>query len=348
MHPRTRRYATIDGAGRFGVAEGPVPEPGEGAVLVEVRSSLVSPGTELGGVPARRAQPTDGPPRGFGYGNAGVVLATGPGCEGIRPGDRLACMGGGHALHATHVVVPRNLTAPIPEGLSFEEAAFAHLAATGLWAVRRAGVEFGANVAVFGLGIVGQIAAQAARASGAHVLALDRLPQRLEVARRCGADLALDPAGADLPRVAAEFTRGHGLDAAIVAFGGDATAALDSARLMMKTAPDGHQYGRIVIVGGARFEARLPVPFGNIDICASSRPGPGYHDEAWERGRDYPAALVEWTTRRNMEECLRAAAEGRMDFKALVTHRMPLEEAPRGCEELLAHPERALGVVLEP
>jgi threonine dehydrogenase-like Zn-dependent dehydrogenase len=181
-----------------------------------------------------------------------------------------------------------------------------------------------------------------------HVVGLDRLALRREVASRCGADLVLDPAAAKCEEAAGRFSRGHGFDLAILAFGGEATAALESACRLMKLSPDGHRYGRIVVVGGARIAAELPTAFGNIDICASSRPGPGYHDEAWEHGADYPAVLVEWTTRRNMEECLVFAARRRLDFGSLVTHRFPLARAPEGCEELLARPESALGVILNP
>ncbi|MHC4916713.1 MAG: zinc-dependent alcohol dehydrogenase, partial [Planctomycetota bacterium] len=184
--PEKRRAVAMDGAGRISVIDDAMPQLRPGTVLVEVRSSLVSPGTELGGVPERRKKPDAGrPPRPFGYGNAGTVLAVGEGCSGVEVGDRLACMGAGYAQHATHAVVPVNLTVPLPEGLSFEEAAFAHLAATSLWSVRRAAVEFGQNVAVFGLGLVGQMAAQMARASGAHVMVVDRLRSRLEIAEKC-------------------------------------------------------------------------------------------------------------------------------------------------------------------
>ena len=81
---------------------------------------------------------------------------------------------------------------------------------------------------------------------------------------------------------------------------------------------------------------------------ASSRPGPGYHDEAWEFGRDYPPVFIHWTTRRNLEECLLFAAKKRLDYSALITHRMPLGDAPAGCEELIQHPDKAMGVILNP
>ncbi len=325
---RTRRVVTMDGAGRIAVAEEPVPDLGDGTVLVEVRSCLISPGTELAGVRYRREKPEPARrPSRLGYGSAGVVVEVGPGCRDVTAGLRVACMGAGYALHASHAVVPVNLTLPVPEGQSFEEAAFAHLAGTALHAVRRADLQFGHNVAVLGLGIIGQLAGQLARACGAHVMGVDRLALRLGLARRCRLDLAVDAAGEDPVARAGQFTRGHGIDAGIIAFGGPADDAIAQLCKMLKVAPDGHRMGCIVIVGGASFAAEFPTAFGNVDIRASSRPGPGYHDEAWEHGRDYPPVFVPWTTRRNLEECLRFAAEGRLLLSPLITHRFPLSRA---------------------
>jgi len=343
-----RKVAAIDGKGQFHVVEEPVPEPKAGEVLVEVAASLISPGTELGGVPKRRANPTDAPPRPFGYQNAGTVVEVGEGVERFKPGDRVACMGGGYALHATHAVVPVNLTVPIPEGLSFEEAAFCHLAATALHAVRRGGPEFGENWAVAGLGVVGQLCAQFARLCGTHVAGLDRLPMRLEVAAECGAEAVFNVDDGDVVARVREFCRGHGLDAGIIAFGGDASDALRQLYEMMLPAPDTHRWGRVVVVGGARVSVGLASGFGNVDIRSSARPGPGYHDEAWEHGADYPPVLVRWTTRRNLEECLRAMADGRLRVRPLITDIFPLEEAPAACEKLVSSPGEALGVVLKP
>lgn len=352
-----RRVLTLDGAGRIALADEDLPVVEPGTVLVEVAASLVSPGTELGRVPRLREKPDpSAPARPFGYGNAGIVLDVGAGVgEGvggiagaIEPGLRVACMGAGYALHATHALVPVNLTATIPAGLSFDEAAFAHLAATALQAVRRGAVRYGHTVAVFGLGIVGQIACMISRGCGARVLAIDALPMRLEMARSGGADAAVNFREDDPVEAADELTRGRGVDVCIIAFGGDADLAIRQAVAMLKTAPDSHKMGVISIVGGARFTAEFPVGFGNVDVRASSRTGPGYHDEAWERGRDYPRVFVEWDTRRNMELLLEFIAQGRIDVSSLVTHRVSLEEAPAACEELIEHPEKALGVVIRP
>ena len=117
----------------------------------------------------------------------------------------------------------------------------------------------------------------------------------------------------------------------------------------MKIASDTHKMGRIVIVGGANFQTRgWPTFMGNIDIRTSSRTGPGYHDERYEHGGDYPGALVQWTTKRNMEEVLRFAAAGNINLKMLITHRIPLDKFSAGAEILVTSPDKALGVVLIP
>jgi len=343
-----RKVAAIDGRGNFAVIEQPIPEPKAGEVLIEVAASLISPGTELGSVPARRKSPTDAPPKPFGYQNAGIVTKLGEGVARFKLGDRVATMGGGYALHATHSVAPVNLAVPIPDGVSFHEAAFCHLAATALHCIRRAEPRFGENFAVCGVGVVGLLCVQFAKLSGAHVAALDRWPKRLDVAKAVGADAAFNVSDGDpVPRVA-EFCRGHGLDCGIIAFGGEATEAAKQLYQMMRPAPDGHRWGRIVAVGGARATLGLAASLGNVDVRSSARPGPGYHDEAWEHGADYPPVLVPWTTQRNLEESLRAIAEGRLRVEPLITDIVPLDRAPEACEKLVTSPGEAIGVVLKP
>ncbi|MBN1673313.1 MAG: zinc-binding alcohol dehydrogenase [Kiritimatiellae bacterium] len=344
-----RKVAAIDGRGVISVEEEDVPAHGPDELLVEVRASLVSPGTELGGVKGRRANPDPSKgPRAFGYQNAGVILEKGAACERFRVGQKVACMGGGYAQHATHAVVPKNLAVPIPDGLSFEEAAFNHLAATALQAVRRADVRIGEWLAVVGLGIVGQCAAQLGRIAGCYVAAIDMIGMRLERAGKLGAHATVNPGAGDAVDAVRKWSDGYGLDAAIMAFGGEGTDAFKMLLNMMKRAPDGHQMGRISIVGGCKINTGYAASAGNVDVRSSARTGPGYHDEAWERGRDYPPVFVRWDTQQNLRLCLKLMAEKRLQVDPLVTHRVPLDEAPAACEDLIQTPQKALGVILLP
>ncbi len=342
----TRKVVALDGKGVISVLEQPIPEPQPGEVLIKVHSSMISPGTELGGVKARRANPTDAPPRPFGYQNAGDVIALGEGVTRFQIGDKLACMGIGDSLHATHSRIPVNLCVPIPDGVSYDEAASAHLGATALHAIRRARLQLSEFVVVVGLGVVGQFASQLARLSGAYVMALDRLPLRLQVAQETGADRVVNTLEQDPVQVAKTFTRGYGMDCAIIAFGGEGTEAFKQVVAMMKVTPDTHQMGRIVIVGGAEITHQFAASLGNLDVLSAARTGPGFLDHAYEHGRDYPPVFVRWTTQRNLEEILLLTASGKLNINAFITHRFPLDEAPAACEELIQHPDRAIGVVL--
>ena len=348
MAEKQRKAAAIDGKGRIVVIEEPMPTPKPGQVLIEVKASMISPGTELGGVKRRRENPTDGPPRPFGYSNAGVVIAQGQGCEDIPIGARVASMGGGYAQHASHVCVPRNMAVPMPDGVSFEDASSIHLVGTALNAMRRGDFVFGEFMAVVGLGPVGQFTCQLGRLSGCHVLGIDRLPMRLEKAGTCGLERGLNPMEEDAIAASKAFTRGYGLDGAVMAFGGDGTEAFAMLTKMMKKSPDTHIMGRVVIVGGARIEHGFAASLGNLDVRSAARTGPGYHDEAWEHGADYPPVFIQWTTRRNLEECLFFMASGGLQVGPLITHRVALDDAPEACEALIQRPNEALGVVLVP
>lgn len=344
----TRRVAARDGAGRISVIEESIPEPARGQLQIEVKASMVSPGTELGSMKRLREKPGDGPPHAFGYSNAGVVIKQGKGCEDIPIGTRVACMGGGYAQHATHCVVPRNLTTPIPDEVSFDHAASIHLAATGLNAVRRAQPEIAEYAAVIGLGIVGQFTSQWARLAGCHTMGLDRFPLRLERAEAAGLERPVNVSDEEPVEASKAFSRGRGMDFGVLAFGGDGNEAFAGMVKMLKRAPDTHQMGRIVVVGGAQFQHSFAAGLGNADVRSAARTGPGYHDEAWEHGADYPPVFIQWSTSRNLEECLRYMEQSDLRVEPLITHRAPLDDAPGVCDILIEDPGSALGVVLNP
>lgn len=348
MIPKQRQVATLDNQGRAEIITEPLPPTGPGAVLVRVQASLISPGTELSAVRQAR-QKNNGDPgqrRPFGYQNAGVVVAAGKGVTRFKPGDRVACMGA-DALHATYAVVPQNLCAAIPEGVSYEEAAFTHLAITALNAIRRGRPDLGEYGLVVGLGLVGQMAARLGQLAGLYVMGWDTLPFRGEVAQRWGIDAVAVVGRDNEVEKAKTFTRGYGFDLAVLAIGGNGTPALQTVKTVMKVTPDGHAMGRICLVGGTTTECRWGAGMGNLDLLSCARTGPGYHDAAWESAAaDYPRVFVRWTTRTNMELVLRLMAEKRFGVQPLITHQVPLEKIHEVIDAHLDHPDTALGTVL--
>ncbi len=342
----TRKVLMMNEAGRIWTGEQETPALKPGQLLIEVHASMVSPGTELGGIKRRRESPgSEAWQRPFGYTNAGVIIDKVGDCDEFEIGDRVSGMGGGYALHATYTCVPHNLCAMIPDNVSYEEAASNHLAATALHAVQRGHIRIGENVVVAGLGIVGQFASQIAKAAGAYVLGLDRLPLRVGIAEKSGIHRAINVAETDPIPIAQEFTNGYGMDCGVIAFGGDATSAFQQIRTSLKTAPDTHKVGRIVIVGGANITHGFAAGLGNVDVISAARTGPGYHDEAYEHGADYPPVFVPWPTQRNLELSLRLMSEGKVRVKPLITHIIPIDQASEGCEKLIQRPNEALGVV---
>src|SRR5215831_11921290 len=210
-------------SGRAMVVDVPAPRPGASEVLVRVGASLVSAGTERMVVEfaeknilqkaaarpdlvrqvlskasregilstissVRHRLDTD---MALGYSNAGEVLEVGPDVSEFKVGDRVACAGGGYAVHAEMVRVPKNLVAKIPSPISrseieFEEAAFTTIGAVGLQGLRLANLQLGETVAVVGLGLIGLLVVQLARAAGCIVIGMDTDQKRCRLAEQLG------------------------------------------------------------------------------------------------------------------------------------------------------------------
>lgn len=347
--PKTRLIAYVDPAGLVGAKEEKMPQLKDNEVLIKVHASLISPGTEMNGPRMRRAQEQPDPEAQdfyFGYANAGEILAVQGEVKGLKPGMRVAAMGGG-AKHCNYACVPVNLVVPIPEQLSYEQAAFACLGATALQGVRRTVPQLGDYGAVLGLGIVGNLACQLYGLSGARVLGWEGLASRITMAKACGIQNTVNFIATDALAESKKFAAPYGLDFAMLAFGGEASGVLQELMQAMKVSADGHAMGKIILIGGCKAEIGGGAYSGNLDFLASSRTGPGYHDPEWEYGADYPDAFVQYTTQRNLREIVSLMHEKRLLVEPMITHRMPLQEVGKAADMLLAQPDKAMGVILQ-
>ncbi|MBQ7667171.1 MAG: alcohol dehydrogenase catalytic domain-containing protein, partial [Kiritimatiellae bacterium] len=180
------------------VVEKPKPAAEPGRVVVRSARSCISSGTEranLVGDPMIGMHVKDGDkavfPRHLGYSLSGVVESVGEGVAAVKPGDRVCASWTKHALFNS---VADCQVYAIPDGVSFEEAAWTHIATFPMAALRKCRFEFGESVLVMGLGVLGQLAVKLARAAGAApVIAADPAPAKRAIAAALGADLALDP-----------------------------------------------------------------------------------------------------------------------------------------------------------
>lgn len=343
-----RIAAFIDGYGNVSAKEDDLNDLKENEVLIKVHASLISPGTEVGSIKNLSQTPDkEKEPFVFGYANAGEIVEIKGNSKGLEKGMRVAAMGAGAASHANYANVPVNLVVPIPDEVTYAQATYACLGATSLQAVRRAVPQLGEYGVILGLGIVGNLAAQLCMISGARVICWEGLENRIEIARECGIRNIANFKTQDTVEESKSFSEPYGADFAIMAFGGAADEAFQSTMKCMKVSADGHQMGRIVLVGGCQVNVGGGAASGNVNILAASRTGPGYHDPAYEYGSDYPAAFVQFTTQRNLREIIKLIAEKRLSVDPVTTHNMPLDEVGKAVDMLIDSPDKAMGIVLE-
>jgi predicted dehydrogenase len=277
-----------------------------------------------------------------GYSSAGEILELGAGAVGFEIGDRVACAGGGHANHAEIVSIPTNLCAKVPDGVSLEAASLTTIASIALHGIRLADTRIGDRVAVVGSGLVGQLAVRLLQAAGSEVVVLDVDPARIERARAAGvahAFLVDDSA----PRRVLEATGGVGVDAVVV------TAAASSNEPLLTAMAIARDRGTVILVGDVPIDLpRSPLYEKELRLCVSRSYGPGRYDRQYEeRGLDYPIGYVRWTEKRNMEAILALQASGRLRLDDLVDDVVPVDEAPRAYERLIAPiDQRPCGAVL--
>ena len=236
-------------------------EPQENEVLVAVKAQLLNAGTELAYLAGITKAIEDGEmtyPIRPGGSNAGEVIQVGKGVTDLKAGDRVL----GTGRHAARAVFRRDALLRIPEGLSFEEAAFADLCCVGMQGIRIGRPELGEVVVVIGAGIIGALALQFARICGAGmVVAVDLSPMRLKMARELGADEAINPSETDVLDAVRRLTDGE-------------MAPVLSNNESAQRSTTGHPLRRTVCRHGRGAAlAHRPTPFDG----APARPGGGRH-----------------------------------------------------------------------
>jgi polar amino acid transport system substrate-binding protein len=281
-------------------------------------------------------------PTALGYSSAGVVENVHAAIENYLPGDRVACAGFGYASHAEKVFVPANLTAKIPDNVTFEEACFVTLGAIAMQGVRIADVRLGETVAVVGLGLLGQITVMLLVASGCRVLGIDIDADKARLATQSGAEAAFVADGSEAGAVA-NFTAGNGVDAVII------TAASESAGPVETAGQICRDRGRVVVVGAVKMDVpRKSFYDKELELRLSRSYGPGRYDYSYEEaGRDYPFAYVRWTENRNMQSFLQLISSGRINIKNLITHRFDITGAEKAYELISGKTDQKyLGIIL--
>ncbi len=358
--------------GRTRVVEIPVPKARPGHALVRVSSSLVSSGTERmlvefseksllekarsrpdlvkqvmdkakreGILPTIKAafNKLDQPML-LGYSSAGTIVGVGSDLKGFRVGDRVACAGGGHAVHAEYNVVPQNLMAKIPPNVDFDSAAFSTLGAISLNGIRLAHLGLGEKVAVIGLGLLGMITAELVRASGCQVIGIDVNLNKVKMAQKAGFH-AIHRSKAE--KGCASFSDNRGVDAVLICAD---TSSDDTVQLAGEIARDRAHVISIGVVG-----TNLPRKLyyeKELFFQVSRSSGPGRYDSEYEEnGQDYPFGFVRWTEQRNMQSFLELLSSQRISVDHLISHRFAIEDAQEAYSLITSKSARPfIGIIL--
>ena len=279
-------------------------------------------------------------PMSLGYSSAGTIHSLGKNMQAFKIGQRVACAGGGYAVHAEYNLVPRNLLTPLPRNVNFESGAFATLGAIALHGLRLAQPQIGENVAVIGLGLLGLLTAQLASASGCNVLGVDIDPQLVRFASSLGIPAA---ARKNAESHAQALTSQRGVDAVIICAD---TPSTDPIELAGRIARD---RGRVVATGAVGLTLPRKIYYEKeLSFINSRSYGPGRYDTEYEeQGIDYPYGFVRWTEGRNFQAVVDLMADGKLNVAQLITHRIPIEKAPQAYEIITGkRQEPFLGVLI--
>jgi len=361
--------------GKAIVDEIPAPMVTPGNVLVKAAYSCISAGTEMAGIKSSSQtiiqkalrQPQNikkglnmikqkgmlktknilkstfesGTPTG--YSAAGTVVEIGDQIKDIKIGDWVACAGAGYANHAEYIEVPRNLLVKIPKDLGFKEASTVTLGSIAMQGVRRAEVKLGENIAVIGMGILGQLVSQIVTAAGARVVAIDLDDRRLTVAQANGVKYILNPTKENIVDEAIKITEGYGVDSVIV------TAATSSNEPLAQAFQMCRKKGRVILVGVVGMEInREDMYKKELDFYISTSYGPGRYDPNYEeKGIDYPYHYVRWTENRNMQEYLKMLFEGKIKLNNIIEKVYEIEEATQAYQEFEKEESKPLIVLLK-
>ena len=360
--------------GQMEILEVPIPALEEGMVLVRNHFSVISPGTEgkrvkeakMGYLNKARSRQKDvkqvlnaiktqgvlttyrlvmnklNAYSALGYSCAGEVIEVGEGVKEFQIGDRVAC-GGNNAVHSEVVTIPKNLCVKVSKDVDLKHASFTTLASIALQGVRQADLRLGENCAVIGLGLLGLITVQLLKAAGVKVMAFDIEQRQVDLAKKNGADLAIQNSSPDADSGVFSLTNGFGVDAVII------TAATSSTQPVNFAGKIARRKGKVIVVGAVStgFD-REHFYKKELELRMSTSYGPGRYDSQYEdKGVDYPIGYVRWTENRNMQAFADLLDSKQVNMELLISHVYDFEEAAKAYGMILEKSDPFCGILLK-
>jgi threonine dehydrogenase-like Zn-dependent dehydrogenase len=240
---------------KFVYREWPKPEIAPDEVLVQVKAVGIC-GSDVHGMDGSTGRRR--PPLIMGHEAAGVIVETGSEVVNWKPGDRVTfdstiyplddwytlkglynlsnnrmVLGVApeeykrHGAYADYVNIPQHILYMLPDEVTFTQAAMVEPVAVAAHAVELASVGWNDSVVVFGAGMIGLFVIQVLRSKGCgKIFAVDLEPEKLELAKKLGADFVLNPKRDDIKQVILAQTSDRGADTSFEVVGVEATVAM--------------------------------------------------------------------------------------------------------------------------
>lgn len=332
----------------FAIEDMPVPGYGRDEVLIRVKACAIC-GSDVHGMDGSTGRRI--PPIVMGHEASGVIEKIGEDVKGYKPGDRvtfdstiycgkcyycrrgeinlcndrkvLGVSCGDYRLHgafAEYVAVPQHILYPLPDNVSFERAAMVEPLSIAFHAINRSNVRLNSSAVVVGAGMIGLLVIQLLKINGCgRIIAVDMVPEKLEMARKLGANAVVRADEADVPSEVYRLTENRGADIAFEAVG--LTPTLQNAATSLKKG------GTLTLIGNLRPSVDLPLQLvvtRQLSLngsCASAG--------------EYP-------------ECLDLIASGKVDVDSFISKVAPLDEGALWFKRLYAQEKGLMKVILKP
>ena len=271
------------------------------------------------------------PLSGWGYEEVGEVIEVNSEVTTLKVGDIVYGTWG----HRTHHILQEDYANQRvkPQGLDPILAIYSHLGPIALNGILDANIHVGETVAIFGLGVLGQVIAQLAKLNGARVFGVDMIEKRLELAKELGAiEFGFNPKEGSPAEQIKGLTNGRGADVTIEVTG-SAKALHEAVRATAYSA-------RVVAMGFFQGEAQgllLGEEFhhNRIQLVCS------------QIGNVDPSLSYRWDRIRLIHTIMDLQAKGSLNLRPVITHIIPFQQAAQGFHILDETPDQALQVVLD-
>lgn len=309
-------------------------------IIVKNKYSMVSAGTELACLSGNESWfPLPGTP---GYLSVGEVLEKGDGVSDLEIGDVVYVFG----PHASVFKVDTScrwggMHLIVPEGLRHDIAPFARMASIAITALRMSDIELGDDVAVAGLGTIGNFAAQQAQLQGANVVCFDISEKRIELAVKCGLSNAFNSSGKDIVEEIRSRTNGRGVSTLI-----DATGSSALIESMMSAVA---LYGEVILVGSPRapYQTNLTKILQDVHLNTGPNSSVTMKGALEYRFPTFEQEFVKHSITRNTRIIFDMMMKGQLKVEPFYSHCVSPDNAPEIYKGLQEQKDKYIGVVFD-